>query len=177
MNADFNTEVTVCENESVELVTNEDFISATSSAESFDADESGSTENFDDALSSKSGNQGFENAEATNTTDHQTPTVTLESDLGVLLNEFPELCSTALGSVNKRRYEELRALGLSTREAYLAASASGTQNNKSHLITSVPAGAKSPELGMSSYDMEVARGLFEGLSESEIKRLYSKVTK
>ena len=100
-----------------------------------------------------------------------------ERDLGTLINEFPELRSAACGSINTSRYGELRALGLTVREAYLAASAPHGRDNRAHIVSGVPTGARSPECGMSSAEMELARGIFSSLSEQEIKRLYATVTK
>ncbi|MBQ2876916.1 MAG: hypothetical protein IJE25_07895 [Clostridia bacterium] len=100
-----------------------------------------------------------------------------ERDLGTLINEFPELRSAACGSINTSRYGELRALGLTVREAYLAAAAPHGRDNRAHIVSGVPTGARSPECGMSSAEMELARGIFSSLSEQEIKRLYAAVTK
>ena len=100
-----------------------------------------------------------------------------ERDLRDLLSEFPELRSALRGGVSTKRYAELRALGLTVREAYLAASAPRGRDNRAHIVSGVPSGARSPELGMSSVEMELARSIFHGLSENEIKRLYSQVTK
>ena len=104
-------------------------------------------------------------------------TSAFENDLRDLLSEFPELRSALRGGVSTKRYAELRTLGLTVREAYLAASAPRGKDNRAHIISGVPSGARSPEFGMSSAEMELARSIFYGLSESEIKRLYSKVTK
>lgn len=102
---------------------------------------------------------------------------TLEGEIYTLLSAEPKLSEIAGGAINEKRYRELRALGLSVREAYLASSAPRGKDNRSHLITAVPQRATSPGTGMSSSEMELARSLFEGLPESEIKRLYSKVTR
>lgn len=102
---------------------------------------------------------------------------TFENDLRVLISEFPELRSAVRGGISIKRYGELRSLGLTVREAYLAASAPGGRDNRAHMISGVPTGARSPELGMNSRQMEIARGLFHDLSEQEIKRLYAAVTK
>ena len=102
---------------------------------------------------------------------------TFEEDLRALIAEFPELRSAVRGGISTKRYGELRSLGLSVREAYLAASAPRGQDNRAHIISGVPGGARSPEIGMSSAEMEIARNIFHGLSEQEIKRLYSVVNK
>lgn len=105
------------------------------------------------------------------------PDTAFEQDLRDLITEFPELRSAVRGGISTKRYGELRSLGLSVREAYLAASAPRGLDNRSHIVSGVPGGARSPELGMSSAEMEIARNIFHGLSEQEIKRLYSAVTK
>ena len=103
---------------------------------------------------------------------------TFEGDLGALLSEFPELATKLAQSfVNTERYAKLRALGLSAEEAYLATSRKHTQNNRSHLVSAVPVGAKSPLGGMTRREMASAKAIFGDLSEREIKSLYNKVTK
>ena len=111
------------------------------------------------------------------TAEQQNPDTTFEQDLRALIAEFPELRSAVRGGISTKRYGELRSLGLSVREAYLAASAPRGQDNRAHIVSGVPGGARSPEIGMSSAEMEIARSIFHGLSEQEIKRLYSVVTK
>ena len=101
----------------------------------------------------------------------------LEEDLGALILNEPELRDALLGAINEKRYLELRALGLTAREAYLASGAPRGKDNRAHLVSAVPHRASSPGTGMSSCEMELARSLFDGLPESEIKRLYSKVTR
>lgn len=99
-----------------------------------------------------------------------------EDDLRTLISEFPELNSALRGGISTKRYGELRALGLSVREAYLAASTPRGQDNRAHIISGVPSGARSPDTGMSARQMEIARSIFHNLPEQEIKRLYSAVT-
>ncbi|MBO5907170.1 MAG: hypothetical protein J6Q85_03355 [Clostridia bacterium] len=103
---------------------------------------------------------------------------TFEGDLAALVSEFPELSARLSdGFVNTERYSKLRSLGLTPTEAYLATARTHTKNNRSHLTSSVPAGAKSPSCGMSKREMETAKYLFGDLSEREIVALYNKVTK
>ena len=102
---------------------------------------------------------------------------TFENDIRELISEFPELHSALRGGISTKRYGELRSLGLSVREAYLAASAPRGRDNRAHLISGVPSGARGPELGMNSKQMEIARSIFPGLPEQELKRLYSAVIK
>ena len=80
--------------------------------------------------------------------------------------------------INAERYATLRALGLTPKEAYLATSVSQTrEGGTSHLRSGVPGLAKSPSGGMSGAELEMARGLFSGLSDAEIHKLYKKVTR
>ncbi len=105
---------------------------------------------------------------------------TVDNDIIELRESFPEL--SELESItelsNPTRYAALRDLGLSSKEAYLATHGKvAPQNNRSHLTSSVPASAKIPASGMSRAQMEEARELFGNLSDTEIQRLYQKVTK
>ena len=79
---------------------------------------------------------------------------------------------------NDERYRELRALGLTPKEAYFA-SASRTYrfDSRAHLKTAVPKAAKSPVGAMSLREIAEARELFPGLSDREIENLYRTVTK
>ena len=80
--------------------------------------------------------------------------------------------------INAERYATLRALGLTPKEAYLATSVSqAREGGTSHLRSGVPGLAKSPSGGMSGAELEMARGLFSGLSDAEIHKLYKKVTR
>ena len=79
---------------------------------------------------------------------------------------------------NRERYLALRKMGLTSREAYiLTGKTTASEVSKSHLVSTVPSGASSPRGGMSGAEMEAARSLFEGLSDSEIQKLYKKVTR
>lgn len=101
------------------------------------------------------------------------------SDLLELKRAFPELKDlrdiTELS--NPMRYAALRDLGLTAEEAYLATSKRGrAYDNRAHLTPSVPGGASlSREMSRNDYDM--AREIFSDLSDSEIRKLYRKVTK
>ena len=102
------------------------------------------------------------------------------ADLIALKHEFSELSS--LGSLseleNAERYGALRDLGLTPREAYLAtAPRPQRQDNRAHLRSAVPIRAGSPDVGISSRELAAARELFSGLSDSEIRSLYKRVTK
>ena len=117
-----------------------------------------------------------------NTVDDRVVTAeeTVENDLTELRCGFPEL--SEIKSItelkNPTRYAALRDLGLSAEEAYLATNGRVARtDNRSHIISGVPVSAKIPTSGMSRAQMEDARELFRDLSDSEIQRLYQKVTK
>ena len=96
-----------------------------------------------------------------------------------LIGEFPELGTRPAEELyDTERYAELIALGLSAREAYLATAKVRTvkSDNRSHLSSAVPRGAKSPIGKMSASELRAARELFAGASDQEIIRLYKRVT-
>lgn len=104
----------------------------------------------------------------------------IDSDIKELKEEFPELSHiTSITELqNSIRYAALRDLGLSPGEAYLLTSRRrATYDNRSHLTASVPASAKSPSSAMNHREMEEMRRLFGDISDSEIHKLYKKVTK
>jgi len=103
-----------------------------------------------------------------------------ESDAAALRQEFSEL--STLGSItelsNPMRYAELRDLGLTPREAYLATREEiPRRNNRTHLTPQVPRAATVAAEGMTDRELSEARDLFSGLSDREIRRLYKKVIK
>ena len=102
------------------------------------------------------------------------------ADLSELKEQFPAL--SALTSLTELpepiRYAELRELGLSPREAYLATGGAVRKksDNRSHLFSAVP---RTSTLGRdlpTSEQMAEARRLFSDLSDEQIYRLYKKVT-
>ena len=101
-----------------------------------------------------------------------------EDDLRILKAEFEELSDisdiTALPS--PLRYAALRDLGLSPTEAYLATSAHRKRDNRSHLVATRTVSV-SKSGAMSEAELSAAREIFSGISDSEIRRLYKKVTK
>ena len=101
------------------------------------------------------------------------------SELSALVDELPHLCGTAELSetVALPRYRELRALGLTPREAYLATAKPKAEDTRAHLTDSYPRASVSPRSGITQGELTMARELFEGLSDKEIIRLYKKVTK
>ncbi len=105
-----------------------------------------------------------------------------KEDLQALKGEFPELegLASLLELDNPERYGELRDLGLSPREAYLASSLPKREktipyDNRSHLRSSVPKSHGGRVDAMSISELREARELFAGMSDAEIVRLYKKV--
>ena len=104
----------------------------------------------------------------------------VDSDVEELKALFPELAE--LDSITKlknpTRYAALRDMGLSVSEAYLATTPRETrQDNRAHLTSSVPRGAKSPASPMTKQQLNQARAIFGDMSDAEIYNLYKKVTK
>lgn len=102
------------------------------------------------------------------------------ADLAALKHEFSELSELeSIGELeNAARYGALRDLGLTPREAYLAtAPRQPKTDNRAHLRSAVPIRAGSPDVGITSKELAYARELFSGLSDSEIRSLYKRVTK
>ena len=116
----------------------------------------------------------------------RTPDIDYEAlareDLEVLRGEFSDLegVSSLAELDNPVRYGELRDLGLSPREAYLATAMPKREkarpyDNRSHLRSSVPKSHGGRVDTMSVGELREARELFEGMSDAEIVRLYKKV--
>lgn len=102
----------------------------------------------------------------------------LASDLQELRQEFPELNSVKdiTELQNPSRYAALRDLGLTPKEAYLATTPQN-RDNRTHLRTSPSSSARPPISSMTGREWQIARSLFENMSDSEIEKLYKKVTK
>ena len=103
----------------------------------------------------------------------------IDSDIEELKSAFPEL--SELRSItelkNPTRYAALRDMGLSVSEAYLATTPRVAQpDNRAHLTSSVPRGAKSPDGPMTKHQLKQARAIFGDMSDNEIYNLYKKVT-
>ncbi len=100
-----------------------------------------------------------------------------EEDARELRAMFPEL--SALSDIaalpDPIRFAELRDLGLSAREAYLATSGGKRQDNRAHLRSAYPSPAHTPA-GMSDDEMRRARELFSDLSDTEIRKLYKRIS-
>jgi len=106
----------------------------------------------------------------------------IEKDLDNLRESFPELkgISDISELENPVRYGALRDLGLSPEEAYRATTTRTRvtkSDNRAHLRSSVPRAAASQGAEISYRDMETAREIFSGLSDTEIQRLFRKVTR
>ena len=104
----------------------------------------------------------------------------LGADIEELKATFPELggMQDIEELANPVRFGALRDLGLSAREAYLASGGKKrSYDNRTHLVASVPGGARSAVDGISRAELDMARDIFGSMSESEIQRLYRKVTK
>ena len=101
------------------------------------------------------------------------------SDLEELKALFPSLSDITdiLELDNPLRYAELRDLGLSAREAYLATRKDVRRDNRSHLFGAAPRGASSPVGSLSEKELASARELFSDMSDDDIRKLYRKVTK
>ncbi len=104
----------------------------------------------------------------------------LGADIEELKATFPEL--GGMKNIDELadpvRFGALRDLGLTATEAYLASGGKKrTYDNRTHLVSSVPGGARSAADGISRADLDMARDIFGSMSESEIQRLYRKVTK
>ena len=102
-----------------------------------------------------------------------------DAELEALAQEFPELeGEDAEELYDTKRFAELIALGLTAREAYLATARvrRAVSDNRAHLSSAVPRGAKSPIGKMSASELRAARELFAGASDKEIMRLYKRVT-
>jgi hypothetical protein len=106
----------------------------------------------------------------------------IERDLEVLRNAIPGLEGIRDISEleNPVRYGALRDLGLSPEEAFRATTTSGRRprpDNRAHLRSSAPRAVHAPESNISYRELEIARELFSGISDTEIQRLYKKVTR
>lgn len=102
------------------------------------------------------------------------------SELDGLSEEFPRLRSEEPDALlDTQRYRELRALGLSSKEAYLATAKKSEirQDSRAHLGGSVPKRAHPLGTGMSAQDLSFAREIFGSMSDEDIRSLYRRVTK
>ena len=121
-------------------------------------------------------NPKTEITETGNGTDYE---AIIASDIATLKAEFPELKDiTEITELNNPlRYASLRDLGLSPVEAYMATARRRTQDTRSHLRSAHGRSAAAPTSMMTQYELATARELFPGLNDSDLQRLYKKVTK
>ena len=106
--------------------------------------------------------------------DDSTEEVDYTGEIESLMGEFPDV---NLGE-REARYAELRALGLTQKEAFFAsASRAPRMDTRSHLSGGMPKMARSPMGAMPRRELEAAREIFSGLSDRQIEDLYKKVTK
>lgn len=102
----------------------------------------------------------------------------MEEDVATLKAQFPELkgIKDLTDLNNPLRYAALRDLGLTAEEAYLATAKRVVKDTRSHLKS---AHGKSAGVGtgMSYSELTTARELFPGKNDTELERLYKKVSK
>lgn len=143
---------------------------------SYESEENADGIEFPEEISEENAENGL--SEDASTDSESTSDIT-DNDLEELKEEFPELRD--LGSItelaNPIRYAALRDLGLSPAEAYILTSRKRMgYDNRSHLTASVPASARSPRGGMSARELSEMRLIFGDISDTEINKLYKKVT-
>ena len=89
---------------------------------------------------------------------------------------FPGITEESADAVcNLERYRQLRALGLSTEEAYRATARQRAQDSRSHLSGAVGSAAPPRRGGISEQELRSARELLGDISDAEIRRLYKRV--
>ena len=102
--------------------------------------------------------------------------IDIEDEVENLRAESPEITEMR-EELNEERYLELRALGLTPEEAYLAsARPKKLRPTTAHLSDSTPKSMKSREAKIPYTELMRARQIFVGMDDSEIQRLYKKVT-
>ena len=99
------------------------------------------------------------------------------------LDAFAELCELLPGITEESadavcdldRYRQLKALGLSTEEAYRATARQRAADTRSHLSGAVGNAAPPRRGGISEQELRSARELLGDISDAEIRRLYKRV--
>ena len=119
-------------------------------------------------------------AESEKITEQTAPEIDYErlerEDISELCGEFPELRIDSLTELDDPlRYGALRDLGLTPTEAYLATRKRHRANTRAHLTPAAPEGAAFGGGSMSRAELEMARELFYGMSDSQISALYKRV--
>ena len=132
------------------------------------------TPDTDEAEGEVEGNT--DSIDASDTPDYE---AIIAADVSELSREFPELKGlkdiTELN--NPLRYAALRDLGLTPREAYLATAKRPAQDTRAHLRSAHGRSAAASVGMMSQEELSAARELFPSLSDSQLQKLYKKVTK
>lgn len=139
-------------------------------------------ENTEEAYGAEHYESDTENEEATDAKDEDDGYYesVMADDLAALKAEFAELAgvSNITEIKNPLRYAALRDLGLTPTEAYLAARGKEIKrDNRAHLCATVPGAVSAPLGTIPKGELERAREIFYGMSDSEIQALYRKVTK
>ena len=98
-----------------------------------------------------------------------------EEELASLKRSFSELSDVATLTELPTRYKELRSLGLTPEEAYLASAKRRPRDTRSHLTDSFPRPTSAPTSSMTRRELCAARELFKGMGDAEIIRLYKRV--
>ena len=89
---------------------------------------------------------------------------------------FPGITEESADAVcNLERYRQLKALGLSTEEAYRATARQRTADSRSHLSGAVGSAAPPRRGDISEQELRSARELLGDISDAEIRRLYKRV--
>ena len=103
----------------------------------------------------------------------------IASDVASLKAEFPELAGikNVTDLNNPLRYAALRDLGLTPAEAYMATAKRSASDTRSHLVSARGRSMAQDAGMMSQLELATARDLFPGRSDSELQRLYKRVTK
>lgn len=102
----------------------------------------------------------------------------LDEEAMALSEEFPALGDgTPNMHFDTARYEELRALGVTPREAFLATAKQKRVDDRAHLSGSMPKRAYATAGGMTAGELKEARAIFGNISDEEIRSLYRRVTK
>lgn len=105
-----------------------------------------------------------------------------ESDLAEIKRMYPQFAYIShLSQIeNAPRFAQLREMGLSIREAFLATNSGnvgggdGGYDNRSHLYSAVPRSGRDSLPHMTRSEMEAAKEIFGNLSEREIQLLWKR---
>ena len=99
-----------------------------------------------------------------------------EARLAELCELLPGITEESADAVcDLERYRQLKALGLSTEEAYRATARQRAADTRSHLSGAVGNAAPPRRGGISEQELRSARELLGDISDAEIRRLYKRV--